>query len=309
MLGGMRWLRYFVYGIVLLLVGGAIFQGIATSKTLHHPPGALVDLGGYRMHLNCTGSGGPVVVMDSGNGDSWLSWRDVQPRIAEFTRVCSYDRAGMGWSDPSPNPRTPAGIAEELHALLRKANVPAPYILVGHSLGGVNVRAYANRYREDVAGMVLVDSSHEEQVSRMPPEMKKYSDRVQILETGLEYSMPFGVPRMMGFCRGATVECGTGGMREAAAEYRAFVATPGRLEKLGDLPLRVLSRDPNHMDAQLPRDLYESVNRVWEQLQIELAAASTKGTRTVAPGCGHYVHQCKPDLFVDTVRELVKNPG
>src|SRR5947209_2848949 len=151
----MRWLKYFGWGILLSLAGGAVFQAIASSRTLHHPPGSLIDAGGYRMHLNCTGQGSPPVVLDSGLGDSWMSWRPVQPRISEFTRVCSYDRAGMGWSDPSPNPRTSRSIANELHSLVHAAAIPTPFILVGHSLAGLNVRAYAANYRQDLAGLVL----------------------------------------------------------------------------------------------------------------------------------------------------------
>jgi len=306
----MRWVKYFAWGIVVLLAGGAVFQAMASSRSLHHPPGSLVDVGGYRMHLFCTGQGSPAVILDAGGGDFWMTWRAVQPRIAEFTRVCSYDRAGMGWSDPSPKPRTSNVIAAELHTLLHNASVPAPYVLVGHSIGGLNMRAYAALYREDVAGMVLVDSTHPDQMARFPEGLKKLESRVDVLLRAVQLSMPFGIPRLMGFCQpGATAECGSAGLREMSAEVAALEQSAAQVRPappLGNLPLRVLSRDPLSVTSPLlPADVSQSANRVWQQLQAELADLSTDSTRVIAIGSGHYVHRDRPDLFVDTVRALV----
>jgi pimeloyl-ACP methyl ester carboxylesterase len=160
-------------GVVLVLArAGAAYQWIAHNRDmcLNPPPGQLVDVGGYRMHLYCIGQGSPTVVLDSGLGDSWLPWYKVQPPIAQFTRVCSYDRAGLGWSDPSPHPRTSKMIAEELHTLLHKAGMAGPFVLAGHSMGGMNVRMYARLFPAEVAGVVLVDSVHPDQQRRRSPE-------------------------------------------------------------------------------------------------------------------------------------------
>jgi pimeloyl-ACP methyl ester carboxylesterase len=134
--------------------------------------GRLLDVGGRKMHIDCMGEGRPTVILDSGLGDSRHSWRKVQPQIAKFTRVCSYERAGLGYSDPSSEPRTSKVIAEELHALLQAASVSPPYVIVGHSMGGYDVRVYTSLFRNEIVGMVLVDASHPDQENRFSPELK-----------------------------------------------------------------------------------------------------------------------------------------
>jgi pimeloyl-ACP methyl ester carboxylesterase len=143
------------------LVGSAIAE-IAT------PPGQVVDIGTTKLHIHCTGSGSPAVVLESGFPGSSLDWVVVQPGVARFARVCSYDRAGFGWSEEGKVPRSSQQITEDLAALLSKADVKAPYALVGHSLGGLYIRAFARKFPERVAGMVLVDSTHEDQWSFEP---------------------------------------------------------------------------------------------------------------------------------------------
>lgn len=153
--------------IVILLLTGAIYQFVATKidERNYQPPGKLIDVGGYRLHLNCIGEGTPTIVMDAGlDGDS-LDWSGVQPEVAKFSRVCTYDRAGIGWSETGISPRTSQQIVTELHTLLSNAGVQAPFVLVGHSLAGINVQLYASQYPDEVAGMILVDSSHENQLS------------------------------------------------------------------------------------------------------------------------------------------------
>ncbi len=303
----MRWLKYLGWGVVLLLAAGSIFQAVGTNRTLHHPPGSLIDAGGYKMHLYCTGQGASTVILDAGLGDSWMSWQPVQSRIATFARVCSYDRAGMGWSEPRPAPRTSRSIAEELHSLLRNARVPAPYILVGHSFGGYNVRIYTDRYRQDVAAIVLIDSSHPDQIARLP-QIRKYQARYEWLLPVTKYSMLFGIPRIVGACpAGATAECSYSWIRETEAEYKGIEESAAQVRAtapLGDLPLRVLSRDPERVDPPIPQDVGLEANREWTKMQEELAALSTNGKRIVAPGCGHYIHVCNPTLVVEAVREL-----
>lgn len=129
------------------------------------PPGQMIDVGGYRLHLDCRGKGEPTVVIDAGQGDFSLSWAEILTRAAVFSRVCVYDRAGLGWSDPSPKSRTAEAMVEELRTLLAKANVQGPYVLVGASTGGMNVRLFAHKYLREVTGLVLVDSAHEDQFS------------------------------------------------------------------------------------------------------------------------------------------------
>src|SRR5512134_3773763 len=157
--GCLPWLGASLATVLGLALVGYIYEPMAEAADTkaYPPPGQLVDVGGYRLHLNCTGSGSPTVVIDTGWGDASAGWGWVQPEVAKTTRICTYDRAGMGWSEVSPEPRTAREFAKELHTLLEKANEPGPYVLVGHSMGGYTMRVYAHDYPEDVAGLVLID--------------------------------------------------------------------------------------------------------------------------------------------------------
>jgi pimeloyl-ACP methyl ester carboxylesterase len=304
-------LMAFGYLVLALVVAASAYQWLAHTWDLHHnpPPGRLVDVGGYRMHINCIGHGTPTVILDSGLSDSSLSWYKVQPQVARFATVCSYDRAGLGWSDSSPKPRNSGVFAEELHSLLINANVSSPFILVGHSMGGLDVRIYSGRYRSELAGVVLVDSTH--------PDL---ADRLPVLKTGLadwerqlkheEYLMPFGIPRLLGWCGSGppeiraemrTVECTVSRLRETVAECESIwneSATAARkVTTLGDLPLVVLSEDPA---KNVPEYL-----SVFEAAQQELARLSSNSTRVVAYGSGHQIQKERPDLVVAAVQRVV----
>ena len=158
--GCMIWLGGVLAGFLILLLVGAIYEPLAEAADAraYPPPGRMVDVGGYRLHIHCTGNGSPTVVIEAGWGDSSASWSWVQPEVARTTRICTYDRAGMGWSEPSPQPRTAREFAKELHTLLVNANEPGPYVLVGHSLGGYTMRVYAHDYPDEVSGLVLIDA-------------------------------------------------------------------------------------------------------------------------------------------------------
>src|SRR5689334_1675582 len=167
--GCLLWLgRGFAAFLGLALVG-YIYESLAEAadaKT-YPPPGQLVDVGGYRLHINCTGSGSPTVVIVAGAGDWSTTWGGgVQREVAKTTRVCTYDRPGLGWSEPGPLPSDAARFAKELHTLLQNANVPGPYVMVGHSLGGFIVRIFAHDYASEVAGVVLIDSMNPKQVTQ-----------------------------------------------------------------------------------------------------------------------------------------------
>lgn len=166
-----RWIRKaLLWSLVVLLVAlvvGAIYQAIATEidqREAFPGPGEMVDVGEHRLHLNCLEQGSPTVVLDGGWGYTSVEWSGwVQPEVAEHSRVCAYDRQGMGWSEPGPSPLDANRAASELHTLLQEADEEGPYVLVGHSLAGLYSRIYAERYPEEVAGMVLVDSTHPDQ--------------------------------------------------------------------------------------------------------------------------------------------------
>jgi pimeloyl-ACP methyl ester carboxylesterase len=310
-----RILRGLLAVIVLLAVAGFLYQNIyeARDRRFNPMPGRLVEASGLRMHIYCTGDGGPAVILDSGLGDTYVSWHKVQPKIAEITRVCSYDRAGLGYSDPSPRPRTSRVIAEELHALLQAAGIAPPYVLVGHSMGGYDVRVYASLYRSEVAGMVLVDSSHPEQESRFPPELKNMKGSWLREAEFLEYSVPFGIPRLLGLCDEDPVQraadCNFHSAREATEEMKAFpesAAQTSATGPLGDLPLAVLSHDPDKPMAELPADVAKPTNQAWDKMQEELSHLSSRGTRTIAKGSSHYVQIDRPEVVIEAVRSVVE---
>lgn len=173
------WIQRILSGLVITLVVlsalGAVYQtvGAQSDKQNFPPPGQLYDVGGYRLHLYCTGpqdSDNPTVILETLSGGVSSLWAWIQPEIAQATRVCSYDRAGRGWSEPSPRPIALQQTVSDLHTLLQKAGVAGPYVLVGHSVGGIYVRKYAADYPNEVVGIVLVDSSHPDQLVRVPEE-------------------------------------------------------------------------------------------------------------------------------------------
>jgi len=312
------WFRRIVPGLlvlVLVLAGaGYLYENIgeARDRRFNRMPGKLVDVGGHKMHLNCAGEGSPTVVLDSGLGDTYVSWRKVQPEIAKFTRVCSYDRAGLGYSDPSLRPRTSKVIAEELHALLHAAAIPPPYVLVGHSMGGYDVRLFASAYRSEVAGMVLVDASHPDQENRLPLELKNLEGTELREGEFLEFTMPFGLPRLLRLCEDDPVtraaECNFHSARESVAELRALRESAAQTEatgSLGDMPLAVLSHDPDKPSIELPPDLAKVTNDAWQKMQEDLAHLSVRGTHAIAKTSSHYIQIDRPDVVVAAVRDVI----
>lgn len=295
--------------VAVLAAAGAVYEGIAGAgdATRYAPAGRLVDVGGYSLHLDCRGEGSPTVVLDAGLGASALDWALVQPDLARTTRVCSYDRAGMGFSDPGPQPRSPARIADELHLLLESAAVPGPYVLVGHSLAGKNLRMFAEAYPADVAGMVLVDARSE---------MVETSADTDAFKVALEgQATLFSVARRLGIVRlfgGALVgeplvppDLATQ-MALAQTEPDAIAETTqeGLLRsaddaaladaRLGSMPLVVIAAGESMRD--LPG---------WSDAQEAMAALSTRGRLIVAEDSGHAVHLAEPGLVIDAIEQVI----
>jgi pimeloyl-ACP methyl ester carboxylesterase len=312
-----HWLRNIFIGMAVVLAlaaaVGAAYQAIGTERDRRADPmpGELVDVGGYKMHIDCVGQGSPAVILDSGLGDGYITWEKVQPKIAEFTRVCSYDRAGLGYSDPSPRPRSSKDMAEELHALLHKAGIAPPYILVGHSMAGYNVRLCQSLYPGEVAGIVLVDASHPEQQKRFLPALNDLDKSWVREEEFLEFTMPFGLPRLLGLCSNKAsvraVDCSFHSVREGVSELKAFSISASQAAKtgsLGDMPLAVLSHDPTMPQPELPEDLVQPVNDTWQHMQEELAQLSTRGTHEIAKNSGHYIQLDRPELVIEAVHRV-----
>jgi pimeloyl-ACP methyl ester carboxylesterase len=300
--------------LVILALAGFLYENVseARDRRFNSMPGQRIDVGGFKMHIHCTGQGTPTVILESGLGDTYVAWRKVQPQIAKFAHVCSYDRAGLGFSDSSSQPRTSKVMAEELHALLAAANIAPPYVLAGHSMGGFNVRLFASLYRNEVSGMVLVDSSHPDQENRLPPELKNMEGSWLREAEFLEYTMPLGIPRLLDLCETdpvpRTAECNFHSQRENVAELKGFpesAAETAAAGTLGDLPLAVLSHDPEKPSADLPPDLAKPTNDAWEKMQEELAHLSARGTQVIAKGSAHYIQIDRPEVVIDAMHNIV----
>jgi pimeloyl-ACP methyl ester carboxylesterase len=298
--------------VALALVGAGYEAVVATGDTGRYPPpGQLVDVGGYRLHIECVGAGSPTVVLDAGLGGTSLDWSLVQTDIGHTTRVCAYDRAGMGWSDPGPQPRTPAQIAFELHTLLANARIAGPYVLVGQSLGGKNARMFALQYPDQVAGMVLVDARSEYvDMHTSPADVQAFQQALAAQGDQYRIARRFGLARLIGArlftppampsaTREAMVLFATGqpDIDTATAEGRERAASDVQLQaapSLDDRPLIVLASEQSL--ANLP---------FWPEAQRQQAALSSNGSLVVVPGSGHSVHWDQPAVVIDAVRQVV----
>ena len=236
----------------------------------------LIDVGdGRQLYLTCEGEGSPTIVMEAGGAGNSESWRLVQPEVAKFTRVCAYDRAGTGRSSSVPKRGTIQAIAEELHALLPTADFDPPYVLVGHSLGGIIVRQFATQYPEEIVGMVLVDSSQGDirarfQVVLTPEEWKRYGPPD---DHGGDFVLPEG----------------------------ASLLGPD----LGDIPLVVLSAGIIGSE-DVPPDVAERMQNVRLEMHREMLDLSTNSTLMIAEESDHAIPTNQPDLVVDAIRQVVE---
>ena len=250
--------------------------------------GQMIDVGGHQLSAHVTGKGKPVVVLEAGDSRGCETWSKVQDDIAQFATVCSYDRAGLGWSEPVSQPRTFQDSVGDLHVLLERLALPAPYVLVGHSIGGELVRLYAHTYPTEVAGLVLVDSSHPDGGSRflavLPPEKADEQPSVRALRKN-SLSPTRLSPQWA----------------DAAACYEQSRACGG----LGSLPLAVITATKTVNSMNLPEDILALQERVWVELQQDLARLSSRSTHRFAEQSGHMIPFDQPEIVIDTIREMV----
>lgn len=299
----LRWLTQAVTGslLVLLVLGlaGAAYQIIATARDAHAfpPPGQFVDVGGYKLHLLCVGQGSPTVILESGQANSVSIWAWVQPAVARTTRVCAYDRAGVGWSAASPNPRDAQQMAVELHTLLNNAGIAAPYVLVGHSLGGLVTHVYAAQYPAEVAGLVWLDVEHPAQWMRTPEGRAQYQQILKLSRIG-PWLAQVGLVRLSNYFPAdkdlppqaaaafkAWVDT-TRFMESNAAEFQAQLASAAQAQaagSLGGLPLLVLTAT----DHGYPPAKAGAMEKQWLTMQTELATLSSDSVHQIVAGATH----------------------
>jgi pimeloyl-ACP methyl ester carboxylesterase len=291
-----RWLRRaLLWPLVALLAlagSGALYQALATARDTraYPPPGRLVDIGGHRLHLYCVGTGSPTVVLEAVAGGTSADWAWVQPEVAATTRVCAYDRAGRGWSDHGPGPRDARRVATELHTLLGNAGEPGPYVLVGHSLGGLFVRQFAAQYPDEVAGMVLIDARHPDTFTRSTP-TEQAAERADMRRNRIGAALaPFGVLRLYFRFQ----DPAPGLAERQRAEVRAFLSSTRfwqswRAEQAAqpDTEAQVRGADGLGATPLLVVTAGERLSATWAALQEELATRSSNSTHRVIAGATH----------------------
>jgi pimeloyl-ACP methyl ester carboxylesterase len=248
------------------------------------------DAGGVKLYLKCLGQGSPTVVLDAGYGFDSSTWEKVVPGLQSHTQVCVYDRASMGQSDSRSGLRTSGQLAEQLHTLLVSARVDGPYLLVGHSLAGLTMLVFADRYRSEAAGVVMVDSSHPDQWDRwsavLPAPTPDESASLAFLHKGWAFVEDPNSPEPMDIAT-------------TLAQVRA-------VKSLGNIPLVVLSHaDPAKMWSDLPLELAANLDKVWLDLQEEYVSLSADSSLILAEHSGHFIQQDEPQVVIDAILKLI----
>jgi pimeloyl-ACP methyl ester carboxylesterase len=254
---------------------------------------AFVDLGEYRLCLMTAGQGTPLVILEAGAGDASTTWQGIFQAVAHFTQVLAYDRAGLGQSDAAPRPRTAWQLTDDLEKLLRLAQLAGPYVLVGHSLGALLSRLYAQRYPQGVAGLILIDGPHPEQGSRFAR---------ALMATG--YHQHELVQPILEMAAGVPPEAHPEGL-----DFASSLAQIDSAHRFGALPLVVVASGKSHaleMPA-LPQEAALAFDQAWDDMQRDLATLSTRGRHLTAKRSGHYIHWDEPDLVVGAIHQIVRD--
>jgi len=319
--------------IVVAVIAGTTYEQIGRWQDRRRYPqiGRSVDIGGRTLNIYCSGEGSPAVVFDSGGHTAGYDWIAIQPQVAKFTRACWYDRAGYGWSDPGPRPRTFQAVMKELHALLQADAIPPPYVLVGTNLSGMHVRVYNGMYPDEVAGAVLVDSSHPDahtyepkfmwgRLAFLPPSLKTAACITvgpAVLGLGL-YRLLWklhGLRRLgatdltaeqqeeLYFLSGTPIaQTGQEGCDVDASEAQVRASS-----NFGDRPLIVLT-SANPFPPPRPEDASAAAafNELWvHKLQPELAALSTRGRQVIVANGDFGIEHEAPEVLIQAIREVV----
>jgi len=288
-----------------LLAGAAAKAG--EPSVLARYPGRLVDIGTHALHLDCRGTGTPVIVLESGIGGFSLEWHAVRHALAGRARVCTYDRAGYGWSDPGPLPRTARRSAGELEALLSAAGERPPYVLAGHSYGGLIVREFAARWPDRTAGIALIDAAAPQQFARLPAGALPRAYLAALAGGGRVFSMPRPAAGFAPSLRTLVMQLMM--LPKARLAYRAemrdfersarALTGPGR--RALEAPLVVISRARSEFDE---RTGGAHAEQVWREMQADMGRLSAHAEHWIAAGAGHQVHADRPDLVARALREL-----
>ncbi len=306
---------FFLISAIILCAAcaGYIYQTVAAAldKRNYPPPGKLVNINGHLLHIQSGGTGTPTVILEAGLGAMSSVWGWIQPEVASFTRVISYDRAGLGWSESYNAPHTALHVAWQLHDLLQTSAIEGPYVVVGHSMGGLLVRMFADQYPDEVAGMVLVDASHPDQHSRSPSIRRHMNSGFRLLKR-IPILTKLGYVRLTRFLDSHAEGLPARQRTEARvflSSYDHFKTTLDeflawdsicaevrRARNLGNRPLAVLSAGRNLLPGSL-------------ELQGELAALSSDSMHRLVTGATHVTlvtHKEYAMRVVDAIRQIVE---
>lgn len=292
-------------------------------RLLHPVPGRFYIVNGFAMHLYCTGSGSPSVILESGLGDDWLAWQKVQPALSKSARVCSYDRAGLGWSEPqAADARDAVNVARQLHALLNEAHITGPLVLVGHSAGGLYVRAFTAMYPVDVVGLVLVDATAPEAFKEIPGTTETVAQKNarhreaqwqwfkevsgwERLTGGCEANAPTGLQSYTAFY--SAEACRPTFALSWLGEWDEFARSADETAKLPccqNIPILIISQDPDR-----PKPGWDArsiaANPIWASLQERLKTLSPQSRRIVARSSGHHVMIDRPDVVISGIQTFL----
>ncbi len=321
--------RFFRVGLLLIVtLFFAALLGVAYNElSIRHfrriagTPGGLYDVGGYEMHLYCTGHGSPTIVLDSGLGDDFTGWALVQPALSKVTEVCSYDRAGFGWSQSRPGVQDANAISSQLHQLLSVAGVHRPIILMGHSIAGLYLRAYAARFPDELDGLVFVDAATPLQDDRVPRELVHIQNEQRRAMPWQKLLMTIGWYRLHGAC--TTIP---NGFASYSAWIKADSCIPSQMDAIENeldaervsgmetlharpdpgLPILIFSRDPEALEPGWPPSVSKANAIVWNQMQEEEKDLSTQSFRIIAKGSHHPIQVERPDLINREVTAFVE---
>ena len=332
----------FYLGIALLgiLFIGSIFfaltyrsgqQAKAELQAEFPAPGQLVDVDGYQMHIHCVGEDSPTIILESGAGSFSTDWALIQPEVAKTNRVCVYDRAGYGWSERSLQPQSAVELTSALHTLLNNSGIEGPYIMVGHSLGGLYVRLFQQQYPNEVVGMVLVDSAHEEVRIRSSKEFRDAGD--VFLSQFDQQVKTFQVINEIGIMALSPSQCPANEKlpTDAQAAYCAVLAMDGRffatlqeeyvllntrieqvretnLDDLGDMPLIVLEAGQFEWTGNdIESSVLDEHKQLTHTLQQELAELSSQGKLITVEESGHFIQIEQPSVVVNAIYQVIES--
>lgn len=292
-------------------------------RNLHTPPGMLVDVGGYRLHILTIGEGSPGVIFESGGLDSSLEWRKVFPEVVNFTCASAYDRAGTGWSEIGPEPRHALNRLKELHVLLERADIRPPYVLAGYFDGCHTLRIFAHFFPEEVKGLVFIDARHPDLVERLLEAWIKHEKRAALKDLWLGSLARLGVLRLASKVLGERtmpqnnqdlpshiqdLYLAPAYFKTKLAESKTMTDSDRQVKvvsDLGDIPLIVIHHGIPDLFTNLPAEQAEKAEQVWQELQLDLLNLSTRSQMRVAEDSGQHILLEQPEIVIQAIRELV----